>query len=87
MIVNEVELRLISVYEDIHSIPEENRTVCYIGDMNILVTKDHTSDEEVLAQLYSALNSLNLTREQFNEIAPQKKFYLRSRLEKYFKSH
>lgn len=87
MLINDLELRLISVFEDIHSIPEANRTVCYIGDMNILVIKDHTPDDVVLAQLYNALNALNLKREQFNQIATEKKLYLRSNLEKYFKSH
>ena len=85
--LNHLEHDLIATYEEIAQFPESNCIMTYFGDMSMHVVKDNIPEEKVVQRLTEALDDIQLTREQFNEIADNEKFIFRAYLIDYFKKH
>ena len=85
--LNHLEHDLIATYEELHRFPESHCIMTYFGDMSMHVVKDNVSDERVMQRLNEALDEIQLTREQFNAIADDKRFIFRINIIDYFKKH
>jgi hypothetical protein len=85
--LNLVEIDLITAYEEVHEIEKSQCITEYYGDLSIHTIKTGVSDVVAEQRLYAALDDIELTREEFNNLVEKEKFMSRANITKYFKKH
>lgn len=85
--LNLVEIDLITAYEELHKIEKSQCVTEYYGDLSLYAIKTGVSDVVAEQRLYDALNDIELTREEFNNLVEKEKFVSRANIIKYVKKH
>lgn len=85
--LNLVEIDLITAYEEVHEIEKSQCITEYYGDLSIHTIKTGVSDVVAEQRLYDALDDIELTREEFNNLVEKENFVSRANIVKYFKKH